>query len=81
MSPSLISEKSYNIVMENKEKLNATIEDNRDYDFDFFGFKTLERSYLLKVNDKVVEDSTYVYEFQLDYTEMIIKVLFQVITE
>lgn len=52
---SLISDELYEIVMKNKEKLNSYIDYNRDYDFDYFGFKTLERSYLLKINGKVVE--------------------------
>lgn len=50
-----ISEELWNIVQSNKEKLNSVIEYDRDYFFDYFGFKTLERSYLIKVNGKVVE--------------------------
>ncbi len=41
--------------MENKEKLDSTIIYNRDFGYDFFGFKTLERSYLLKLNGKIAE--------------------------
>jgi ribonucleotide reductase alpha subunit len=51
----LISDEIYDIVMKNKEKLNSYIDYSRDFDFDYFGFKTLERSYLLKVNGKIVE--------------------------
>ncbi len=51
----IISEKLYNIVMKNKEKLNSYIDYNRDYLIDYFGFKTLERAYLLKKNGKVIE--------------------------
>ncbi len=51
----LISDKLYEIVMKNKEKLNSYINYERDYSFDYFGFKTLERSYLLKVNNKIIE--------------------------
>ena len=51
----LISEDIYNIVMSNKEKLNSFIKYDRDYNFDFFGFKTLEKAYLMKVNGKIVE--------------------------
>lgn len=51
----IINEQLYNVVMNNKEKLNNYIDYQRDYTFDFFGFKTLERSYLLKVNGKTVE--------------------------
>jgi ribonucleotide reductase alpha subunit len=52
---SLIANDVYEIVQENKERLNAAIVDKRDWDYDFFGFKTLERAYLLKVHGKVVE--------------------------
>ena len=51
----LIDEKVYNIIMKNKNKLNDVIDYERDYNFDFFGFKTLEKAYLLKINGKVVE--------------------------
>lgn len=51
----LISDKLYDITMKNKEKLNSYINYERDYTFDYFGFKTLERSYLIKVDGKIVE--------------------------
>ena len=51
----LISTKLYNIVMKNKEKLNNYIKYERDYNLDYFGFKTLEKSYLMRVDDKVIE--------------------------
>jgi ribonucleotide reductase alpha subunit len=41
--------------MENKSKINTVIDYNKDYNFDYFGFKTLERAYLLKINGKVIE--------------------------
>ncbi|MDA8596614.1 ribonucleoside-diphosphate reductase subunit alpha, partial [Flavobacteriaceae bacterium] len=37
------------------DKLDSTIIYNRDFNYDYFGFKTLERSYLLKINGKIVE--------------------------
>ncbi|MCT4581723.1 MAG: ribonucleoside-diphosphate reductase subunit alpha [Flavobacteriales bacterium] len=52
---SLIAEDVYQIIQENKEILDSTIIYDRDFRYDFFGFKTLERSYLLKINGKVVE--------------------------
>ena len=52
---SLVSEEVYEIVNKNKEKLNAYIDYQRDYLFDYFGFKTLERAYLIRVNKKVIE--------------------------
>jgi ribonucleoside-diphosphate reductase alpha chain len=52
---SLISDEVYEVVMKNKEKLNSYIDYSRDYLFDYFGFKTLERAYLMRVNKKVIE--------------------------
>ena len=57
----LIAENIYNIVIQNAELLDETIEQNRDFEFDFFGFKTLERSYLLKMDDKIVERPQYMF--------------------
>lgn len=51
----LISEELWAIVQAHKEKLNSYIDNQRDYLFDYFGFKTLERAYLSKVNGKIVE--------------------------
>jgi ribonucleotide reductase alpha subunit len=42
-------------VRANADKINAKIAYSRDFNYDFFGFKTLERSYLLKVDGKIVE--------------------------
>ena len=51
----MISEKHYDIVMKNKDKLDAAVLYDRDFQYQYFGFKTLERSYLLKKDGKVVE--------------------------
>lgn len=51
----LISEEVYLIVQEHAEKLDAAIIYDRDFGYDYFGFKTLERSYLMKMKGKVVE--------------------------
>ena len=51
----LLSDEVYNIIKKNSEKLDSSIIYNRDYGYDFFGFKTLERSYLLKLNGKIAE--------------------------
>ncbi|CAM4021950.1 MULTISPECIES: ribonucleoside-diphosphate reductase subunit alpha [Flavobacterium] len=51
----LLSDEVFNVIMENAEKLDSTIIYNRDFNYDYFGFKTLERSYLLKINGKIVE--------------------------
>lgn len=51
----LLSDEVYNVIMENKERLDSTIIYNRDFGYDYFGFKTLERSYLLKLNGEIAE--------------------------
>jgi ribonucleoside-diphosphate reductase alpha subunit len=51
----IISKEIYDITMKNKEKLNDYINYERDYDIDYFGFKTLERAYLLRKDDKIIE--------------------------
>lgn len=51
----LISDEIYQIVQENAEQLDAAIIYDRDFGYDYFGFKTLERSYLLKMHGKTVE--------------------------
>ena len=52
---SLIAKDVYEIVQKNKDTLNNAIIRKRDWDYDFFGYKTLERAYLLKVEGKIVE--------------------------
>ena len=51
----LISEEVYEIIMANKETLDSYVDYDRDFNYDYFGFKTLERSYLLKLNGEVAE--------------------------
>lgn len=51
----LIADYLYNLVMENKELIDSTIDYSRDYDFDFFGFKTLEKSYLYRLDGEIIE--------------------------
>ncbi|SFS40091.1 ribonucleoside-diphosphate reductase subunit alpha [Lutibacter maritimus] len=51
----LLSDETYNVIMNNAAKLDSTIIYNRDFGYDYFGFKTLERSYLLKLNGEIVE--------------------------
>ena len=52
---SLIAEDVYEIIKENAEYLDSQIIYDRDFSYDFFGFKTLERSYLLKMNGAICE--------------------------
>ncbi len=51
----LLSDEVYEVIKKNKEKLDSSIIYNRDFGYDFFGFKTLERSYLLKLNGQIAE--------------------------
>jgi len=52
---SLIHPELLRVVRANADKINAKIDYSRDFNYDFFGFKTLERSYLLKVDGQIVE--------------------------
>ncbi len=51
----LLSDEVYEVIKKNAEELDSTIIYNRDFGYDYFGFKTLERSYLLKLNGKIAE--------------------------
>ncbi|MFV8345177.1 ribonucleoside-diphosphate reductase subunit alpha [Flavobacterium sp. ZB4P13] len=51
----LLSDEVFKVIQENSEFLDSHIIYNRDFNYDYFGFKTLERSYLLKLNGKIVE--------------------------
>ncbi len=52
---SLLAEDVYNVVMENKDVLDSSIIYDRDFRYDYFGFKTLTRSYLMKLNGRIAE--------------------------
>ena len=51
----MISDETYKVVMKHAEELNSAIVYDRDFNYQYFGFKTLERSYLLKYDGKVWE--------------------------
>ncbi|XP_055305625.1 ribonucleoside-diphosphate reductase large subunit-like [Sitodiplosis mosellana] len=51
----MISNSIYDIVMKHANRLNSAIIYDRDFNYNYFGFKTLERSYLLRINGKIVE--------------------------
>jgi ribonucleoside-diphosphate reductase subunit M1 len=51
----MIAKETYEIIMENADRLNSAIIYDRDFNYNYFGFKTLERSYLLKINGAVAE--------------------------
>ena len=51
----LLSDEVYKVINENRDLLDSTIIYNRDFGYDYFGFKTLERSYLLKLDGEIAE--------------------------
>jgi ribonucleoside-diphosphate reductase alpha subunit len=57
----LISEEMYNMSIEYKDLIDNMIDDKRDFLIDYFGFKTLAKSYLLKVANKVVETPQHMF--------------------
>ncbi|MGN6293578.1 MAG: ribonucleoside-diphosphate reductase subunit alpha [Chitinophagaceae bacterium] len=57
----LLSDDVWQIIQDNAELLDSTIIYDRDYGFDYFGFKTLEKSYLLKLNGKVAERPQHMF--------------------
>merc|ERR1719424_415923 len=52
---SLVSDGTYATVMNNKDKINGAIVYDRDFEYDYFGFKTLERSYLMRCDGDIAE--------------------------
>ena len=56
---SLISDELFDFVKKNRAVIDGAIVQERDFDFDFFGFKTLERSYLLKIGERIAERPQY----------------------
>eukprot|EP01053_Blabericola_migrator_P000674 Blabericola_migrator_1__673@NODE_1167_length_5225_cov_306_574060_g92_i2_p1_GENE_NODE_1167_length_5225_cov_306_574060_g92_i2NODE_1167_length_5225_cov_306_574060_g92_i2_p1_ORF_typecomplete_len433_score46_55Ribonuc_red_lgC/PF02867_15/2_1e54Ribonuc_red_lgN/PF00317_21/1_9e28ATPcone/PF03477_16/5_9e15_NODE_1167_length_5225_cov_306_574060_g92_i2231321 len=58
---SLIARDVYEFVMENKDALNEMIAYERDFEFDYFAFKTLERSYLLRIDNIIVERPQHLF--------------------
>jgi ribonucleoside-diphosphate reductase alpha chain len=60
-SAGLIADDVYKVIQENAPLLDSTIIYDRDFNFDYFGFKTLERSYLLKLHGKVAERPQHLF--------------------
>jgi ribonucleoside-diphosphate reductase alpha chain len=58
---SLIAQDVWEIIQKNAELLDSTLIYDRDYHFDYFGFKTLEKSYLLRLKGKVAERPQHMY--------------------
>ncbi|KAL8592921.1 Ribonucleoside-diphosphate reductase large subunit [Nucella lapillus] len=55
----MISKETQDIILKHEARLNSAIVYDRDYNYNYFGFKTLERSYLLKIDGKVAERPQY----------------------
>jgi len=51
----ILDDKWLNWIKKNKKEINSMINYERDFMFDYFGFKTLERAYLLKIKDEIIE--------------------------
>ena len=51
----MLADDVHQIIQDNKEVLDSTIIYDRDFSYDYFGFKTLERSYLLRINGQIAE--------------------------
>lgn len=57
----LISDEIYDFIMKHKNEIDAEIVTDRDFLIDYFGFKTLDRGYFLKVNNEVAETPQYMW--------------------
>ena len=57
----IVSLEFFNLVKKYSDELDSSIVHSRDHNFDYFGYKTLEKSYLLKINGKVAERPQYMY--------------------
>jgi len=57
----LLSEEVYAVILEYADRIDSAIIYDRDYHFDYFGFKTLERSYLLKLNNQIAERPQHLF--------------------
>ena len=65
----LLSDEVYKVINENRDLLDSTIIYNRDFGYDYFGFKTLERSYLLKLDGEIAERPQHMLmRFPWEYT-------------
>lgn len=57
----MISDETYSVIEKYATELNGMIMHDRDFNFDYFGYKTLEKSYLLKINGKPAETPQHMY--------------------
>ena len=52
----LLDDFTYSVIVKNRDLINKRLDYTRDFNYDFFGFKTLERAYLLRVKDKKIAE-------------------------
>ncbi len=57
----LLAEDVYTLIKENSDTIDESLIYDRDYHFDFFGFKTLEKSYLMKLDGKIIERPQHMF--------------------
>ena len=57
----LLSTEIYTIIKNNSDKIDMEIDNGRDYEFDYFGYKTLEKAYLVKIDGLVIERIQYLF--------------------
>jgi len=57
----IIDERIFNIMIKNENVINCVINKDRDYNYGYFSLKTLEKSYLMKINDEIVETPQYMF--------------------
>jgi len=61
LNASLVADDVFDVMMTHAELLDSTIIYDRDFGFDYFGFKTLEKSYLIKLDGKIVERPQHLF--------------------
>ena len=61
LNASLVADDVFEVMMTHAELLDSTIIYDRDFGFDYFGFKTLEKSYLIKLDGKIVERPQHLF--------------------
>lgn len=61
VDPPVVSEDAYEFVQTNARTIDVAIMDANDFNIDYFAYKTMEKSYLLKINDNIVERPQYMF--------------------
>ena len=61
LKASLLAEDVYQLIKDNSDTIDESLIYDRDYHFDFFGFKTLEKSYLMKLDGKIIERPQHMF--------------------